>query len=105
MAPIATEEKHDATHRRRPAPAWTDDDLRDSVGYRVDAPEGHLGVVEAVRWSGIPQRPLVLVVRALDRLYLLQPRRVAVVDTAQRRLLLRADSGRVGLRAPAAPRR
>jgi hypothetical protein len=87
MASTATE--HAET--RRGAERWTDDELRASVGYRVDAPEGHLGVVEAIRWSGIPPRPLVLVVRALDRLYLLPPRRVAEIDPPERRLLLWPD--------------
>jgi hypothetical protein len=71
----------------------TGDDAREWVGYRVDAPEGHLGVVQEVRFAGVPPRPLVLLVRALDRLYLLPARRIARVLPAQRRVLLWPDSG------------
>jgi hypothetical protein len=71
----------------------TDDDAREWVGYRVDAPEGHLGVVQEVRFAGVPPRPLVLLVRALDRLYLLPARRVARVLPDERRVLLWPDPG------------
>jgi hypothetical protein len=71
----------------------TDERVRASVGYRVDAPEGHLGVVEEVRLAGIPPRPLVLVVRALNRRYLLPARRIARVLPDERRLLLWPDPG------------
>ena len=36
--------------------------LQGSTGYRVDGPEGYLGVVEGVPFAGNPPRPLVLVV-------------------------------------------
>lgn len=70
-----------------------DEDVLECVGYRVDAPEGHLGVVEEVRFAGRPPRPLVLVVRALDRLYLLPARRIARVLRDEGRVLLWPDPG------------
>jgi hypothetical protein len=74
----------------------TDEQVRASVGYRVDAPEGHLGVVEEVRLAGVPPRPLVLVVRALNRRYLLPAQRIARVLADERRVLLWPEPGFAG---------
>ena len=62
--------------------------LQESSGYRVDGPEGHLGVVEGVPVAGNPPRPLVLVVGGALALRFVPMRRVAVVLPDARRVLL-----------------
>ena len=53
--------------RRRSAPAARSERLssavRDAQGFSVESPIGTLGVVEAIRMSGQPRRPVALVVR------------------------------------------
>jgi len=56
--------------------AATDDVLRGVVGYRVVDPGGEHGVVTGVPESGLPPRPLVLVMRAGDCFRFLSLRRV-----------------------------
>ena len=62
--------------------------LQDSTGYRVDGPEGYLGVLEGVPFAGNPPRPLVLVVGGAQTLRVVPLRRVAVVLPGARRVLL-----------------
>jgi hypothetical protein len=62
--------------------------LVESVGYRVDAPEGQLGTVQNVRQAGRPLRPLVLVVSDGKTVRLVSPRRVAEVAPLERRIVL-----------------
>ena len=72
----------------KPANATFDRLLQESTGYRVDGPEGYLGVVEGVPIAGNPPRPLVLVVGGAQALRFVPLRRVAVVLPDARRVLL-----------------
>lgn len=63
--------------------------LRQAVGYRVDAPEGYLGMVQGVPQAGRPGRPLVLVVSDGETVRFVSLRRVAAVLPLKRRIVLR----------------
>jgi hypothetical protein len=65
-----------------------EDRLRHAVGYRVDAPEGYLGLVQRVPHAGRPPRPLVLVVSDGEIVRFVALRRVAAVLTHERRIVL-----------------
>jgi hypothetical protein len=65
-----------------------DAQLRQSVGYRVDAPEGYLGLVQGVPLVGRPRRPLVLIVSDGETVRFVSPRRVAAVLPFERRIVL-----------------
>ena len=58
------------------------------VGYRVDAPEGYLGLVQRVPHAGQPPRPLVLVVSDGEVVRFVALRRVAAVLPDERRIVL-----------------
>ena len=58
------------------------------VGYRVDAPEGSLGLVQRVPQAGRPPRPLVLVVSDGETVRFVSLRRVAAVLPDERRIVL-----------------
>jgi hypothetical protein len=62
--------------------------LKQSVGYRVDAPEGYLGLVQGVPHGGQPRRPLVLVVSNGEIVRFVSLRRVAAVLPLERRIVL-----------------
>lgn len=62
--------------------------LARSVGYRVDAPEGCLGLVQTVPHAGRPPRPLVLVVSDGETVRFVSLRRVAAVSPDERRIVL-----------------
>jgi hypothetical protein len=66
-----------------------DDVLRDTVGYRVFGPGGELGVVTGVPDTGLPPRPLVLVVRAGDTFRFVSVQRVERVLPRLRKLVVR----------------
>jgi hypothetical protein len=72
----------------KPTDATFDRLLQESSGYRVDGPEGYLGVVEGAPVAGNPPRPLVLVVGGAQALRFVPLRRVAVVLPDARRVLL-----------------
>ena len=59
-----------------------------AVGYRVDAPEGSLGLVQGVPHAGQPPRPLVLVVSDGETVRFVTLRRVAAVLPDERRIVL-----------------
>jgi hypothetical protein len=63
--------------------------LKHAVGYRVDAPEGHLGVVQGVPHAGRPPQPLVLVVTDGETVRFVSLRRVAAVLEREHRIVLR----------------
>lgn len=63
--------------------------LKHAVGYRVDAPEGHLGLVHGVPHAGRPPQPLVLVVSDGATVRFVSLRRVAAVLPIDRKILLR----------------
>jgi hypothetical protein len=63
--------------------------LRDAVGYRVDAPEGHLGRIQGVPHAGRPSRPLVMVVSDGETVRFVSLRRVAAVLQFEHRVVLR----------------
>lgn len=63
--------------------------LKHAVGYRVDAPEGHLGHVQGVPHAGRPPHPLVLVVSDGATVRFVSLRRVAAVLPVDRKILLR----------------
>jgi hypothetical protein len=63
--------------------------LREAVGYRVDAPEGYLGLVHGVPLAGRPPQPLVLVVSKDEAVSFVSLRRVAAVLPLERRIVLR----------------
>ena len=63
--------------------------LKHAVGYRVDAPEGHLGHVQGVPHAGQPPRPLVLVVSDGETVRFVSLRRVAAVLELEHRIVLR----------------
>jgi hypothetical protein len=65
-----------------------EDRLRLAVGYRVDAPEGYLGLVQRVPHAGWPSRPLVLVVSDGETVRFVALRRVAAVLPDERRIVL-----------------
>jgi hypothetical protein len=65
-----------------------EDRLRLAVGYRVDAPEGYLGLVQRVPHAGWPPRPLVLVVSDGETVRFVALRRVAAVLPHERRIVL-----------------
>jgi len=71
-----------------PANATFDRLLRESTGYRVDGPEGHLGGVKGVPFVGNPARPLVMVVGGAQARRFVPLRRVALVLPDARRVLL-----------------
>jgi hypothetical protein len=62
--------------------------LQLATGYRVDGPEGYVGVVEGVPLAGNPPRPLVLVVRGGETIRFVSLTRVATVLPRARRVLL-----------------
>jgi hypothetical protein len=63
--------------------------LKQAVGYRVDAPDGHLGRVQGVPHAGRPPRPLVLVVSDGQTVQFVSVRRVAAVLPLEHRVVLR----------------
>jgi hypothetical protein len=63
-------------------------DLRQAVGYRVDAPERYLGRVQGVPEGGHPERPLVLVVSDRKTVRFVSLQRVAAVLPFERRIVL-----------------
>jgi hypothetical protein len=63
--------------------------LKHAVGYRVDAPEGHLGVVQGVPHAGRPPQPLVLVVSDGETVRFVSLRRIAAVLQHEHRIVLR----------------
>ena len=65
-----------------------DSRLGHAVGYRVDAPEGYLGLVQSVPHAGRPARPLVLVVSDGETVRFVTLRRVAAVLPDERRIVL-----------------
>jgi len=65
-----------------------DTQLARSIGYRVDAPEGELGIVRSVPHAGRPPRPLALVVSDGNTVRLVSVRRVAEVAPLERRVVL-----------------
>jgi hypothetical protein len=69
----------------------TDARLPQTIGYRVDGPEGPLGIVQNVRQAGRPPRPLALVVSDGKTIRLVSPRRVAEVAALERRIVLRPE--------------
>ena len=71
-----------------PANATFDRLLQESAGYRVDGPEGYLGVVKGVPFVGNPARPLVMVVGGAQARRFVPLRRVALVLPDARRVLL-----------------
>jgi hypothetical protein len=79
--------------------------LRQAVGYRVDAPEGHLGIVQGVPQAGRPTRPLVLVVSDGEMVRFVSLRRVAAVLPFERRIVLRPRQADVVSPARVAPER
>lgn len=62
--------------------------LQLATGYRVDGPEGYVGVLEGVPLAGNPPRPLVLVVRGGETIRFVSLARVATVLPRARRVLL-----------------
>ena len=68
-----------------------DAQLAQSIGYRVDAPEGQLGVVRKVPHAGRPPRPLTLVVSDGNMVRLVSLCRVAGVEPFERRIILRPE--------------
>lgn len=62
--------------------------LQLATGYRVDGPEGSVGVVEGVPLAGNPPRPLVLVVRGGETIRFVSVASVATVLPRARRVLL-----------------
>jgi hypothetical protein len=63
--------------------------LNHAGGYRVDAPEGHLGLVQGVPLAGRPPLPLVLVVSDGETVRFVSLSRLAAVLPAERRIVLR----------------
>ena len=63
--------------------------LKHAVGYRVDAPEGHLGLVQGVPHTGRPPQPLVLVVSDGATVRFVPLRRVAAVLPLEQTIVLR----------------
>jgi hypothetical protein len=63
--------------------------LKHAVGYRVDAPEGHLGLVQGVPHAGRPPQPLVLVVSDGATVRFVSLRRVAAVLPLEQSIVLR----------------
>jgi hypothetical protein len=61
-----------------------------ALGYRVDAPEGRLGLVQGIPHVGRPPRPLVLVVSDGKTVRFVSLRRVAAVLPHERRIVLRS---------------
>ena len=77
--------------------------LRRVVGYRVDAPEGYLGIVQGVSQAGRHSRPLVLVVPDGETVRFVSVGRIAAVLKFERRIVLRpheADGVSLGRVAP-----
>jgi hypothetical protein len=62
--------------------------LRRAIGYRVDAPEGQLGLVQGIPHAGRPQRPLVLVVSDGETVRFVSLSRVAAVLPHESRIVL-----------------
>jgi len=62
--------------------------LEDTVGYRVEGPEGYLGLVQGVPQAGRPLRPLVLVVSDGETVRFVSLRRVAAVLPFEHRIAL-----------------
>jgi hypothetical protein len=73
--------------------------LEGATGYRVDAPEGYLGVVGGVPLVGNPPQPLVLVVHGDETMRFVPLTRVATVLPEARRILLWPRSPRRATRA------
>ena len=71
----------------------SDGALRGVVGYRVSGGGRDLGVIVALRASGVPPRPLVLVVRHRDTMRLLSPARIVAVDPLGQRVLVEPEMG------------
>ena len=67
--------------------------LKHAVGYRVDAPEGHLGRVQGVPHAGRPPRPLVLVVSDGETTRFVSLRRIAAILPPEQRIVLRPRHG------------
>ena len=63
--------------------------LKQAVGYRVDAPEGSLGLVQGVPHTGRPLKPLVLVVSNDEIVRFVSLRRIADVLQLEHRIVLR----------------
>jgi hypothetical protein len=83
----------------KPVDAAFDRRLQGATGYRVDAPEGYLGVVGGVPLAGNPPRPLVLVVHGDETMRFFPLTRVATVLPRARRILLWPRSPRRATRA------
>jgi len=64
------------------------DHVEDTVGYRVDGPEGYVGLVQGVPQAGRPLRPLVLVVSDGETVRFVSLRRVAAVMPFEHRIVL-----------------
>lgn len=62
--------------------------LKHAVGYRVDAPEGNLGLVQGVPHAGRPPQPLVLVVSDGETVRFVSLRRIATVLQLEHRIVL-----------------
>jgi hypothetical protein len=77
--------------------------LGDAVGYRVDAPEGYLGLVQKIPHAGRPPRPLVLVVSDGETVRFVTLRRVAAVLPHERRIVLGPQPIAAASRERAAP--
>jgi hypothetical protein len=78
-------------------------DLRQAVGYRVDAPERYLGRVQGIPEGGRPARPLVLVVSDRKTVRFVSLLRVAAILPLERRIVLgplRIAPARLGRAAP-----
>jgi hypothetical protein len=68
-----------------------DAELAHLNGYRVEAPEGQLGIVQKVLHAGRPPRPLTLVVSDGGTIRLVSLHRVAEVASRERRIILRPE--------------
>jgi hypothetical protein len=77
--------------------------LSRALGYRVDAPEGYLGLVQGVPHAGRPPRPLVLVVSDGETVRFVSLRRVAAVLPHERRIVLGPRASAAASRERVAP--
>jgi hypothetical protein len=59
-----------------------------AVGFRVDGPDGCLGVVHGIPRGGRPLRPLVLVVSDGVTVRFISIRQIAAVSPIERRIVL-----------------
>jgi hypothetical protein len=87
------------------AAAVVDTRLRQAVGYRADAPEGHLGTVQGVPQAGRPTRPLALVVPDGETVRFVLLGRVAAVLPFEGRIALRTRPADVVSHGRVAPER